>query len=288
MLHVQESFINSSLLMTPPMTVIVQPQPSSSSRSNKVIEQLSNKYELIQKDLAATRAQLEIMRQTKLKHEKDTINYTNSNKVYRNRIKEIMQVLESKQKALEGTKGSSSQLELKVKQLKDEALASRRQLEDLRRREQVLEHDRDVAVKEKNQIKYKQHVLQDSIDQLRVRCDREVALLQKDHSILIDQARYITERNEHMIELISLKLKQRRQHIEHLALMKRQLRSNTEAFVQDVRNHLQALKTEIDESALHTKDCTLAAIQCRGEVNGLVTRIKTIAAEITASEEQQR
>lgn len=58
MLHVQESFINSNLLMTPPMTVIVQPQPSSSSRSNKVIEQLSNKYELIQKDLAATRAQV--------------------------------------------------------------------------------------------------------------------------------------------------------------------------------------------------------------------------------------
>lgn len=58
MLHVQESFINSNLLMTSPMTVIVQPQPSSSSRSNKVIEQLSNKYELIQKDLAATRAQV--------------------------------------------------------------------------------------------------------------------------------------------------------------------------------------------------------------------------------------
>lgn len=58
MLHVQESFINSNLLMTPPMTVIVQPQPSSSSRSSKVIEQLGNKYELIQKDLAATRSQV--------------------------------------------------------------------------------------------------------------------------------------------------------------------------------------------------------------------------------------
>ncbi|CEP17972.1 hypothetical protein [Parasitella parasitica] len=288
MLHVQEPFISSNLLMTPPMTVIVQPQPSNSSRSNKVIEQLSNNYELLQKELVATRTQLEAVRQTKLKHEKETMNYTNSNKAYRTRIKEIMQVIESKQKALDGTKGSSSQLELKVKQLKDEALASRRQLEDLRRREQVLEHDRDVAVREKNQIKHKQHVLQDSIDQLRVRCEREVALLQKDHSVLVDQARYITERNEHMIELITLKLKQRRQHIEHLALMKRQLRSNTEAFVQDVRTHLQALKTEIEESAMQTKDCTHAAIQCRGEVNGLVTRIKTIAAEITASEEQQR
>lgn len=197
-----------------------------------------------------------------------------------------MQVLESKQKALEGTKGSSNQLELKVKQLKDEALASRRQLEDLRRREQVLEHDRDVAVKEKNQTKQKQNLLQGSIEQLRVRYEREIALLAKDHSVLIEQSKYITERNECMAELISLKLAQRKNYIENLTMMKKQLQVNTSNFVENVRSHLQALKTEIDQSALQTKDCTMAAIQCRGEVNGLVTRIKTIAAEITASEER--
>lgn len=214
------------------------------------------------------------------------MNYTNSNKIARNRIKEIMQLLESKQKALDGTKGSSSQLELKVKQLRDEAMASRRQLENLRRREQVLEHDRDMAVKEKNQTKQKQILLQDSIEQLRTRCEREMALLQKDHTVLVDQAKYITERNEYMMGLIALKLKQRRQHIEQLALMKRQLRSNTASFVQEVKNQLQAFKTEIEGSALQTKDSTFAAIQCKGEVNGLLTRIKTIAAEITASEER--
>lgn len=287
MLHVQESFVHTSnLLMTPPITVMVQPQPSSSSRSNKVVEQLSGRLESIYLDIAATRQQLETIRQNKLQHEKDITNNTNSNKVCRTRIKEIMQVLESKQKALEGTKGSSNQLELKVKQLKDEALASRRQLEDLRRREQVLEHDRDVAVKEKNQTKQKQNLLQDSIEQLRVRCEREIALLAKDHSVLIEQSKYITERNECMAELISLKLAQRKNYIENLTMMKKQLQVNTSNFVENVRSHLQALKTEIDQSALQTKDCTMAAIQCRGEVNGLVTRIKTIAAEITASEER--
>lgn len=272
--------------MTPPITVMVQPQPSSSSRSNKVVEQLSGRLESIYLDIAATRQQLETIRQNKLQHEKDITNNTNSNKVCRTRIKEIMQVLESKQKALEGTKGSSNQLELKVKQLKDEALASRRQLEDLRRREQVLEHDRDVAVKEKNQTKQKQNLLQGSIEQLRVRYEREIALLAKDHSVLIEQSKYITERNECMAELISLKLAQRKNYIENLTMMKKQLQVNTSNFVENVRSHLQALKTEIDQSALQTKDCTMAAIQCRGEVNGLVTRIKTIAAEITASEER--
>jgi hypothetical protein len=57
MLHVQETV---NLLMTSPMNVMVQPQPSSSSRSIKVIEQLSDKYESIQKDIAATKAQVEI------------------------------------------------------------------------------------------------------------------------------------------------------------------------------------------------------------------------------------
>jgi chromosome segregation ATPase len=197
-----------------------------------------------------------------------------------------MHVLENKQKVLEVTKQSSTQLEIKVKQLKDEALASRHQLEDLRRREQVLEHDRDVAVKEKNQIKHKKGLLQDSVDQLRARCEREMALLQNDLSVLVNELKQMTDRNMKLMDAVDRKIKQRQQCLEDLYLMKKQLRSNTEAFVEKVRTELQEFKTEIKQSALQTKDCTHAAIQCRGEVNGLVTKIKTIAAEITASEEK--
>ncbi|KAG1177704.1 hypothetical protein G6F70_001760 [Rhizopus microsporus] len=285
MLHIQDSFSHtSSLLMSPPIAVVVQPQPSTSSRTNKVLEQLSSKYEAIQNEISTTKAQLETLRQAKLQNEKDTQYYLSSNKVYRDRIKEIMQALESKQKLLDETKKVSSQLELKVKQLKDEALASRRQLEDLRKREQVLEHDRDVAVKEKNQLKHKHHLLEDSVEQLRDRCQREMALLEKDHSLLVEQAKYITERNELMMELINIKLKQRRQHTDNIALMKKQLQANTEMFVGYVNSLLDVLKSEIEKSATQTRDCTSASIQCRGEVNGLLSRIKTIAAEITASE----
>ena len=228
--------------------------------------------------------QLEIIRQAKIQHERDNMHYTNANKAFRTRIKEIMQVLESKQKLLEGTKGSSNQLESKVKQLKDEAMASRHQLEDLRRREKVLEHDRDAAVKERNQTKQKQNLLQDSIEQFRIRCDRETALLSKDYSVLIEQAKNIVERNECMVELVSLKLQERKRHVKNLALMKNQLRENTQTFVASMKNHLQELKKEIEESTIQTRNCTTASIQCRGEFNGLVTRIKTAAAEITASE----
>ncbi|KAG1392965.1 hypothetical protein G6F58_012408 [Rhizopus delemar] len=232
MLHIQESFAhNSSLLMSPPITVVVQPQPSTSSRTNKVAEQLNYKLDVTQKEIASIRNQLETIRQTKAQNEKDTQYYTSSNKILRTRIKEIMQALESKQKSLDETKRASSELELKVKQLKDEALASRRQLEDLRRREQVLEHDRDVAVKERNQLKHKHNLLGDSIEQLRDRCEREMTLLQKDHSLLVEQAKYIKERNDLMMELVYIKLKQRRQQTDNIALMKRQLRANTDTFV---------------------------------------------------------
>ncbi|KAG0793187.1 hypothetical protein G6F16_004899 [Rhizopus arrhizus] len=285
MLHIQESFAhNSSLLMSPPITVVVQPQPSTSSRTNKVAEQLNYKLDVTQKEIASIRNQLETIRQTKAQNEKDTQYYTSSNKILRTRIKEIMQALESKQKSLDETKRASSELELKVKQLKDEALASRRQLEDLRRREQVLEHDRDVAVKERNQLKHKHNLLGDSIEQLRDRCEREMILLQKDHSLLVEQAKYIKERNDLMMELVYIKLKQRRQQTDNIALMKRQLRANTDTFVDYVKSLLDTLKTDIERSAAQTKDCASASIQCSGEVNGLLTRMRTIAAEITASE----
>ncbi|KAG1254056.1 hypothetical protein G6F68_011040 [Rhizopus microsporus] len=285
MLHIQESFAhNSSLLMSPPITVVVQPQPSTSSRTNKVAEQLNYKLDVTQKEIASIRNQLETIRQTKAQNEKDTQYYTSSNKILRTRIKEIMQALESKQKSLDETKRASSELELKVKQLKDEALASRRQLEDLRRREQVLEHDRDVAVKERNQLKRKQNLLGDSVEQLRDRCEKEMVSLRKDHSLLVEQAKLITERNELMMELVHKKLKQRRQQTDNIALVKRQLRTNISAFVSHAKSLLDALKLDVEQSSIKTKDCTSASIQCSGEVNGLLTRMRTIAAEITASE----
>jgi hypothetical protein len=61
MLHIQESFAhNSSLLMAPmiPPTVPVQPQPSTSSRSIKVIEQLANRLEDVQREIVNTKIQV--------------------------------------------------------------------------------------------------------------------------------------------------------------------------------------------------------------------------------------
>lgn len=67
MLHIQESFAhNSSLLMSPPITVVVQPQPSTSSRTNKVAEQLNYKLDVTQKEIASIRNQVRYLKKVLL------------------------------------------------------------------------------------------------------------------------------------------------------------------------------------------------------------------------------
>ncbi|KAI9480523.1 MAG: hypothetical protein EXX96DRAFT_563100 [Benjaminiella poitrasii] len=285
MLHVQEPFVvhNSSNLLisnTTTATVLVQPQPSTSSRSTKVIEQLSIKYETIQKELANTKAQLEMIRQSKLRHEQDFANHTTSNRQHRARIKDIMLLLETKQTNLLDTKRSSANLESKVKQLKDEAHQSRHQLEDLRRRAHVLERDRDEALRQRNQLELERRQLQESVNQSRACCERELAELQDDYHLLVHHADYVRERNKELAELIHVKLGLRRQSIEHMAQLKRQSLANTRSFVDYVEQELNGLT----ESQWSTKGTDLAAVQCREEFHGLLKRIKTAIAEELAAE----
>ncbi|KAI9265583.1 hypothetical protein BY458DRAFT_476619 [Sporodiniella umbellata] len=285
MLHIQESFVhNTSLLMSPPISVIVQPQASTSSRTNKVAEQLAARLDAVHKELANVRLQIEHARQTKLQHEKDTHYYNSANNIIRSRIQEIMQTLECKQTTLNETKKASSELEKKVKQLKDEALASRHQLEGLRKREQVLEHDRDVAVKERNGLQHQRYLLQDSVDKLKDRNEKELNLLKRDHETVREHSQCIKERNELLMDLVYTKLKQRRQHTEAIINFRQQSKANSQAFMTHVYSLLSELKLEIEQSATKTKSCLSASAQCSGEVHGLLNRIRTIAAEITASE----
>lgn len=204
-----------------------------------------------------------------------------------------MQQIESKQKVLESTKGASSQLELKVKQLKDEALTSRGQLENLRKQEHLLEQEKEMVYKGKKQVELQLHILKESVRQLRMRCDRETALLKRDHLCIQEQINYIKQRAEYTKELIGLKLVRRRQAMEHLNTLKNQSKLNLEQFVEEVRAQLQELGTKIEQSTLlPSKDAfsrsnvttVAAAIQCQEDVGRLVTRIRLMAAEAVETE----
>ncbi|KAI7906581.1 uncharacterized protein BX663DRAFT_540322 [Cokeromyces recurvatus] len=283
MLHIQEAFTihNSNLLMSTTTTVIVQPQPSTSSRSTKVIEQLNIKYDTIQKELASIKVQLEVSRQTKLQYEKDISTHTACNKQYRARIKDIMQLLESKQKLLETTKILSNQLELKVKQLKDEALRSRHQLEGLRRQEQSLERVRDVAFKHKDQLQQHRRQLYISVDQFKLRCERELSSFESNYTTLMDYTCLIAKRNKQMIDSINNKLKLRQQAIKQLGLLRLQLKSNTESFMDHIRTKLEAIHIQQNISKNISTEATV--LQYRDEFHSLLKRIKTAIAEELAA-----
>ncbi|KAG0173457.1 hypothetical protein DFQ28_008408 [Apophysomyces sp. BC1034] len=254
----------------------------SSSRSTKVIEQLQETWETIQKDLANTKTQLASARQLKCQAEEDAKNNAESNRSYRTNIQELMQVLESKQQALDMTKKSSVDLESQVKKLKNEALASRKQLEDLRRKEQVLERDRDIAVAEKERTERQCQILTESMTVLGSRFEREMTGLRNDLTTVEHQVASIADHAQEQALSAESKIRKqtdkRKEHMRRLVEAKTLLETNTQAFVDHVQAEFQTLIDAIDKAAGRTDDFQTAVSRCRGEVNGLVSRIRTYTA----------
>ncbi|KAI8145564.1 hypothetical protein BJV82DRAFT_604203 [Fennellomyces sp. T-0311] len=285
MLHVQES-THSSLLLAPmltPPSVHPQPTTSTSTRTTRVVEQLQDTLDNLQKELISTRAQLEAARQTKAQYELDAHNYVESNKKFRSDIQELMQTLETKQQVLDTTKKSSMAMEAQVKKLRDEALASRKKLEELRRKEQVLERDRNAAVAEKEQTERQHIVLKESVKRLETRFEREVAGLRQNLVSVQEQVHHMSEQSKAIAKLSEQKIKhcasERKELIAGLEVMRTKMQDNLQRFVQQMRLEMAPLLQDVNRSISTTKDFEYAVLRCRGEVNGLVARIRAYTAE---------
>ncbi|KAG0170952.1 hypothetical protein DFQ28_009768 [Apophysomyces sp. BC1034] len=285
MLHIQESLSHNNLLLSSILQAQpIHPQPSvSNSRSTRVIEQLQDKLDSVQREVLSIRKQLESARQIKQQCEVESQGYVESNIQYRTNIQELIQTLETKQKSLDSTKRSTVHLETQVKKLKDEALASRKQLEDLRRKERVLERDRDMAVMEKAQTERQHIVQQESIQKLASRFDREVVGLRQDLETVQGQIKVMTERSLSLANGVEAKIKQRtmdrRQLMCQLNAVRSQMEANTQRFVDQVRSELHSLMNDVYRTANRTDDFHSAVTKCRGEVSGLVARIRAYTAE---------
>ena len=194
-----------------------------------------------------------------------------------------MQTLEGKQQILDTTKKSSMAMEAQVKKLRDEALASRKKLEDLRRKEQVLERDRNAAVAEKEQTERQHSVLKEAVKRLETRFGREVAGLRQDLTSIQTQVQVLSERGQMIVQLSEQKIKQcaaeRKELIAGLQVMRRQMQDNLQTFVRQMRSELGPLLDDVNRSTSVTKDFEYSVLRCRGEVNGLVARIRAYTAE---------
>ncbi|CAO3653777.1 unnamed protein product [Cunninghamella echinulata] len=254
-------------------------QPSlSSSRSTRVIEQLHEKLERIQKEVASTRSQLENAREMKKQCETQNKTYIESNKQYRIHIQSLMHVLETKQQQLDHTKTSSISMETQVKQLKDEALHSRQQLEALRKKEQVLAKERDMAVAKKEQWERQSIVLHSSLDQLNHRLEKEMGNLKQEWELIQLKVNQMKQQHDLHLNQVVLQMDQfvthRQLQFHQLSSSQGQLVHQHQSWIDTVQHQLILLEEAIAQSGTVTDDFHRAANQCRGELNGLIMKIR--------------
>ncbi|EIE76376.1 hypothetical protein RO3G_01080 [Rhizopus delemar RA 99-880] len=221
---------------------------SSSSRSTRVIEELQDNLENIQKELENTKIQL------------------------RADIQEVMQVLESKQQLLDDTKKIYALNESKVKQLKDEAMAARKELEDLKRREHLIEKERRALQTMKEKMVQQNDTLQQSIRKQQAEFDRE---LQAQEELLQSIGQEIERlRSLNVTEIVKEKMehqaKERKRLVKEMKQVEEALDLNTRAFIQQVKKELTEFMNQVTDDS----DLTEQVDQCLDAVNGLSVKIK--------------
>lgn len=228
---------------------------------------------------------LENAREMKKQYETQNKNYIESNKQYRSHIQNLMQTLETKQHQLEDTKKTSISMEAQVKQLKNEALQSREQLEALRKKEQVLAKERDMAVSKKEQWERQTIVLHLSLSQLNHRLDKEIGNLKQEWFYIQNKVKKMAQHHDQILSMALNTMNQyimNRQHQFHqVSKNKSDLLDQRQLWFDFIQKQLLNLSYDISQSGTVTDDFHMAANQCRGELNGLIMKIRayTIGVE---------
>ncbi|KAI9498759.1 hypothetical protein BDB00DRAFT_783861 [Zychaea mexicana] len=241
-----------------------------SSRSGKVLVQLQQQWETIQKELASTRQQLQVAKETKKQNTLQAQEYAESNTQYRSEIQTLMRTLDSKQQQLNTTKKSSQSMETQVKKLKHEAHVARKELEV------ALEKHRNET---EEQARLEQHykVLKDS---MASGPQREVDCLRRELQVVKAQLAMMTERCYLLSKVHESRAYQwaeeQKEKIEQLQKMRDQVQATNQTFVERVREELQALSKTAEES---DGDLQAAVTRCQSEVSDLVLSIRTYAKD---------
>jgi DNA repair exonuclease SbcCD ATPase subunit len=269
--------------------MLSSPRPaSSSSRSTRVLEELQENLENIQKELENTKQQvnnnyifmtfpshiyqLQVARDTKEQYEKENQSFIESNKQLRAEIHEVMQVLESKQQLLDDTKKQYLSNENKVKQLKDEAMAARKELDDLKRRELMIEKERRTVEILKEKLSQQSKLLDQSVTRHQTEFDKEIQA-QKE---LLESIQQETQRLKSLNiadivkEKVEKQASERKRLIEDLKRVEEEMEVNTQSFIEQIKGDLTALLNHVDTQP----DLSEQVNQCKDAVSSLSVKIK--------------
>lgn len=199
-----------------------------------------------------------------------------------------MGLLETKQHSLDGTKEQSGGLETQAKKLKDDAMMSRKNLNDLKKRESRLVQDRDAAVLAKTRVEQQQKILRQSVHDLDKRLRQEQHRLKRELDQLQRLVGLVTDGNQWMADAMVSNMENetlvRQEWIQQVSVQQQHQDEVAILFVARIRSELQLLLNQVAAigyggsnrlDALDTLDIDQKVQQCKADVCGLVHRIQS-------------
>lgn len=210
--------------------------------------------------------------------EKENEEFIINNKQLRSDIQEIMQILESKQQLLDSTKKTYITTENKVKQLKDEAMSARKELDDLKRREHTIEKEcNTIQLLKEKQVQQKLQQDQ-SVAQLKSEFEKEL----KELGLELEQVKKEKKRIEaiDISTLVKEKLveqqKKRQVLLDEFNEVQAEIQLNNQQFINQVQEQLADLLNHLPQVS-NAEELENQVINCKQDVDSLISRIKNNA-----------
>jgi methyl-accepting chemotaxis protein len=234
------------------------------------------KFPLLQK-------QLETTNQSKLISEKNAKEFMESNTLLRGDIQILMQTLESKQQILDATRAATADKELQVKKLRDEALLSRKQLEDLASKEKELLEARDSAIEHTQRSEREHLTIRDAFGSMQLKYQKDIQQLQRDLEDLQKQFRQISAKSEQSMKILQNQMQQildsRDTDMEEMSRLSSCLVKKNQAFAHKTTSQVDELRQEVSSYINQSENIADNVVGCRDEVNGLITRMRNFASQ---------
>ncbi|KAI9259031.1 hypothetical protein BY458DRAFT_517548 [Sporodiniella umbellata] len=224
--------------------MIVSPRPiTNSSRSTRVIEELQENLEGIEKEIDHLRAQLQHARDNQEQFENDNQKNIQENQQLRRDITGITQLLESKQRVLEETKRMYSEGEARVKELKSEVTQARQRLAQ----ENVRQKEVDQALLDlkayHTRWRQQEQQLTDSIRQTQAGITHDLESDQAHHQELQQALARIRSLNLNQRTRLCLAQEDLSKEAVHL---QQAIQENTHQFLNQVQKEFTALSHSLD------------------------------------------
>jgi chromosome segregation ATPase len=204
-----------------------------------------------------------------------------SNTKLRSDIHILMQTLESKQQMLDSTRAATADKELQVKRLRDEALLSRKQLEDLASKEKELLEAKDSAIEHTQRSEREHLTIREAFGNVQLKYRNDIQQLQTDLEELQLQFKQIKAKSEASMSIMQTQIQQIMHtmdvDISEAYRLSTCLAQKNQMFAHITSEHADKLRQEIWAYTNQSEGIADDVVGCQDEVNGLILRVRNFA-----------